>query len=89
MKNISIICARPPHFNPGMHSVDLAFFRFVKRHELSGSFSFYCLPDVNFDVFKLSDLPFNYKNSYKNINQIAPHHFTHWPTYEVAEYDNA
>lgn len=72
MKQVSVICASPPHFNPGMHSVDYAFWNYMKRHGFNSAakFNFYCLLDIPKEVFNFVNFPFTYKLSDQNINVI-------------------
>ena len=71
MRRLAVICASPPHFNPGMHSVDLAFWNLVQRHQIAGDVRFYCLPDVEPSVQTASDLPFVYQNAYDELADIC------------------
>jgi hypothetical protein len=71
MQRISVICASPPHFNPGMHCVDLAFSEMVRRHQIPGKVEFYCLPGVEPAVMLLAELPFGYKNTLEHLDEIV------------------
>ena len=72
MKQVSVICASPPHFNPGMHSVDYAFWNYIKRHSFNSAaeFNFYCLLDIPKEIYNFIEFPFTYKLSDQNINAI-------------------
>ena len=74
MKKVSVIFASLPHFNPGMHSVDCAFWYFIKRHNfnLTASFKFYCLLDIpKDDVLSFVDFPFTYELNDQNMKAIS------------------
>ena len=73
MKKVSVVFASPPHFNPGMHSVDIAFWRFLNRNNLysAAEFKFYCLLKIPKEVHGLVEFPFTYELSNENMEAIS------------------
>lgn len=70
MCSLAVICANPPTFNAGMHSVDLAFWRVVGRHRIAADVRFYCLPGAPPSVEAEAELPFVYEDAYQNLASI-------------------
>lgn len=73
MKKVSVIFAFPPHFNPGMHSVDYALWQFINRHDLNSvaEFKFYTMLNIPKDVCDFVDFPFTYELSDQNLEVIS------------------
>jgi hypothetical protein len=61
MSTIAVLCASAPEFNPGMHTVDLAFWRFVRRELPGDSVHFFCHPAFPDHLAPLVELPFSYR----------------------------
>lgn len=82
MPRISVICASAPKPNPGMSSVDLAFYAFSKRHGLDKYVTYYQLytedelhankdKPVFDEIIRRQKLPFAYECFRDRINDIA------------------
>jgi hypothetical protein len=70
MRSFAVICAHPPGFNAGMHSVDMAFRQVFARHAIAGEAHFYCLPAVRSAVEAKAALPIVYEDAYQRLSAI-------------------
>jgi len=81
MARISVICATPPKPNPGMSSVDLAFYAFSKRHGFAKDVTYYQLytpeelhtdkdPVVYKEIVRRQQLPFEYECFRNRLDEI-------------------
>jgi len=69
MKKISVLCASPRNFNPGMFSVDIAFHNLMKNYDVAAEINYYVLAYPSDESF-LAQLPFKYKLAQDNLNDI-------------------
>lgn len=82
MSKISVICASAPKPNPGMLSVDLAFYAFSKRHGFDDDVTYYHLytedelhsgkdKAVYDEITRRQKLPFKYECFRDRVDEIA------------------